>query len=233
MIDRPVFVNSIPKSGTYLLAAILQELGLEFTHWHVFETFYDDYTDVPLEIARAHPERCRIRQPVGRTISRLRPGQFAIGHLCYNERTRRALRNCYVIFLKRDLRQCLVSHMRWQAATGRDKGAWTRIDDPQQRLLAYLSKWGRSFIKRARVIAQWEGHADQVLTFDDLCDQLAIERLAVALDMGFKAAAIDCAVNTSSLTRLPYLAREEVWSDEAERRLSALMPSVEVLQTDS
>jgi len=226
MIDRPVFVNSIPKSGTYLLAAILEELGLEFTHWHVFETFYDDYTDVPLDVARAHPELFRIRQLVGRTISRLRPGQFAVGHLCYNERTLRALRDCYVIFLKRDLRECLVSHMRWQSATGRDRSAWTRIEDGKQRMLAYLSKWGRSFIKRAGAIAEWEGHADQVLTFDDLQDPLVIERLAAALDAGFHARAIGRALNAPTLTRVLSLKREEVWSDETEYRFNALLPSV-------
>jgi len=221
-MDRPVFVNSIPKSGTYLLAAILEELGLEFTHWHVFETFYDDYTDVPLEIARAHPERFRIRQPVGRTVSQLRPGQFAVGHLGYNERTCRALRDCHVIFLKRDLRECLVSHMRWQAATGRDRSAWTRIGDPQRRLLAYLSKWGRSFIKRADAIAEWEGHTDQVLTFDDLQVPPVIERLAAALDAVFDTGIIGRALNAPSMTRMPNIVREGVWREEAERTLVAL-----------
>ena len=226
-MNRPVFVNSIPKSGTYLLAAILEELGLDSTHWHVFETFYDDYTDVPLEIARVHPERFRIREPVERTANRLRPGQFAVGHLPYNDRTRQALRNCFVIFLKRDLRECLVSHMRWQAATGRDQSAWTRIEDPQQRVLAYLSKWGRSFIRRARSITEWAGCADRVLTFDDLHNRLAIEQLAASLDAVFDARAIRRALNAPSLTRLPFVTQEAVWSKEADRRLVAFMPSVD------
>lgn len=219
MIDRPVFVNSIPKSGTYLLAAILEKLGLEFTHWHVFETFYDDYTDVPLDMARAHPERFRIRQPVSRTVSRLRSGQFAVGHLCYNERTRRALRGCYVIFLKRDLRECLVSHMRWQATTGRDKGAWTRIEDPQRRFPAYLLKWGRSFVKRAREIAKWQEHADLVLSFNDLSDVLAARQLAVALDTRFESNVIARALSTPTLTRLPQ-------SEQIELTRPAFSPTV-------
>jgi len=225
VINRPVFVNSIPKSGTYLLATILEELGLEFTHWHVFETFYDDYTDAPLDVARAHPERFRIRQPVGRTISRLRPGQFAVGHLCYNERTCRALRDCYVIFLKRDLRECLVSHMRWQAATGRDRSAWTRIENPKQRMLAYLSKWGRSFIKRAGAIADWEPHSDHVLTFDELHHAAVIQRLAEALRVPYSVEAVTRARTTPSLTRIPKVGRDEPWGDEAERAFIALTRS--------
>jgi len=222
LIDQPVFVNSIPKSGTYLLAAILEELGLEFTHWHVFETFYDDYTDAPLNVARAHPERFRIRQPVSRTISRLRPCQFAVGHLCYNERTRRALRDCYVIFLKRDLRECLVSHMRWQSATGRDRSAWTRIDDPQQRMLAYLSKWGRSFVKRACAIGKWHGRSDYILSFDDLIDARQCQRFADAVGVDFEPNALSRARARRTLTKLVRSDAHASWCEAAEHMLDVM-----------
>ncbi len=224
-MERPVFVNSIPKSGTYLLAAILEELGLAFTQWHVFETFYDDYTGVPLELARAKPQHYRVRQGVDRTISRLCPGQFAVGHLQFNQRTRLALEGCRVIFLKRDLRECLVSHMRWQAATGRDRSAWTRVEDPRQRMLAYLSKWGRSFINRARSVAEWEAHAHHVFTFGELRRERAPNRVAAAMDLDASPGRAPQDTQ-DTLTRMPPVDWSCFWSDDAETKFRQLQGHV-------
>ncbi|MEO1279391.1 MAG: hypothetical protein AAFV77_10595, partial [Planctomycetota bacterium] len=43
-MDRPVFVTTIPKAGTYFMAAILRELGLRDLRRHVYPDAYLDYS---------------------------------------------------------------------------------------------------------------------------------------------------------------------------------------------
>lgn len=218
---KPIFVNSIPKSGTYLLAAILEEMGFSFTQWHVFGDFCDDYSRLPMSEARSHPERCRIRRPIERTIASLLPGQVAVGHVPFTERTRSALQGCFVILLGRDLRECLVSHMNWQLRTGRDQRGWTRVAGKQERFLEYLRIVGRGFVAQAQKIAAWHATADCVLMKDDLVKSATISQLANRLHCVPDPCAVSRALNRVTLTRVSPAPWREYWSEDAERWFAA------------
>ena len=91
---KKVFVNSLPKAGTNLLAKCLERVGYEQAGgfassnvlartikarvrrrlWRAAEPGYIVGIDTPVEVARV---------PVDRRLRRIRGGQFAIGHIGY------------------------------------------------------------------------------------------------------------------------------------------------------
>jgi hypothetical protein len=137
-----VLVVSIPKSGTYLMAELLKALGYASTGMHLAETAYSDYKGVDLEEARTHPGRFARTEPLSQSLSRIKAGEFAVGHLpCKNEivDATSAFKRFY---LTRDLRTALISYMRFMRTTGR-MGAkemrWHSMADPQERLIHFLA----------------------------------------------------------------------------------------------
>lgn len=153
-----VFVNSIPKAGTYLVSEILRRAGLHQTLWHVAETAYDDYTRVGRADGRRTPERARTQQPMAETLARIETGQFAVGHLSHKIASVGALKGFQIIFLSRDLRECLVSYVRFMMETGRAavRGCvWAGIADPTERLMAYFRVDGPVMVQLFRDMAAW------------------------------------------------------------------------------
>ncbi len=86
-MDKPVFVASIPKAGTYLMAAILGEMGLRDLQRHVYpdayhdcaQTFYKDGNKgLPTEVRRPIEKFAEDAGPGGlRSARALRPTRAA------------------------------------------------------------------------------------------------------------------------------------------------------------
>ncbi len=136
-----LFINSVPKSGTYLLSEILKRAGLHQTYWHVAEEGYDDYNRLSFAEGRRTPEMGRTLQPIAQTLANVGDGAFAVGHLRCKPATIAALTPFQVVFLSRDLRECLVSFVRFMMATGRAavrQRPWADEPTAQLRMLRYL-----------------------------------------------------------------------------------------------
>ena len=50
-------IASIPKSGTYFVAVILERLGLVNTHWHLTYDEWQDYKGADLVEMRRYPQK--------------------------------------------------------------------------------------------------------------------------------------------------------------------------------
>lgn len=77
----PVFVNSIPKSGTYFMEAALKDIGLRPTRIHVSGTdIIDDYRGIPDEEVHRKPCDVRLSCPI-ELVTALLQGEVILGHV--------------------------------------------------------------------------------------------------------------------------------------------------------
>ncbi|MEQ9096538.1 MAG: hypothetical protein RIE32_09770 [Phycisphaerales bacterium] len=214
-MDRPLFITTIPKAGTYFMAALLRELGLRDLRRHVYPDCYHDYGQAFYKDGgRGIPKE--IKRPIEAFAEDAGPGGFAVGHLHCGDRERAALSGCRVVYLVRELRSAIVSSMRFEAYTGRDTRAWTRVEDPRERLLGYLEHHD-IVLYRARHTADWRWHANLTLDFAELRRPAVVERLIgwLGAPRGDAAAAIEAARGQDTLTRVPPDERG-YWSGPAE-----------------
>ena len=113
------FVISIPKSGTYLVAELLTRLGMESVKLHLSLDYVTDYRFASLKDGRERPELFDVRMKFADALQFIDNGQFAVGHIECSELTVQLLRNFRKIFVFRNLRDALVSYMRFLLDTGR------------------------------------------------------------------------------------------------------------------
>ncbi len=154
----PVAVCSIRKAGTYLLAGVLERLGLVNTDVHAWTDGFSDYRNCTLEEKQRESERLVRHLPLQTTAQLVGPGQFIVGHLPCDDSVRRSLNGFRTFFITRDLRDALVSHMRFFAQHGRGgprTPEWKDIADPHARMAAYLAIHGEEFLQVAARMAPW------------------------------------------------------------------------------
>jgi sulfotransferase family protein len=137
-----VLVVSIPKAGTYLMAEVLKALGYGWTGMHLAEAAYSDYKGADLDDARENPGRFARSEPLRQSLSRIRAGEFAVGHLPCKAEVIVFTASFRRLYLTRDLRSALISYMRFLQVTGRmgaKESSWYSISDPKERLLNFLT----------------------------------------------------------------------------------------------
>lgn len=188
-IDAPPprgFVLSVPKAGTYLVSEILKTGGLTQTFLHVAEHGYEDYTKAPLTEGRRRPETVHGERPMADTLAQVTPGGFAVGHLSHSPEAVALLDGFRVVFMKRDLRACLVSRMRFQRDSGRAAQRnlpWLVGTTPAETFHAFLRHEGAAIVAHYRALVPWLGEpALLTLSFEELMGPpgpaaAAVERL--------------------------------------------------------
>ena len=84
-LNRTV-VLTIPKSGTYLIGAYLKKIGLIDTGVHLDDVGFTDYRNRSIqEMVESYRDFRRI-YPLDRAAKLLRNGQYAVGHIGFNEK---------------------------------------------------------------------------------------------------------------------------------------------------
>lgn len=157
---------TIPKAGTYFVYEILKGLGLAESYTHVR---YDDkfiglyhFRFVPKEIHRTSPEIVFYKMTFQDVLDRINPGEFAVGHLPPTPEVKGPLSDSFkIIFLVRDLKHCLVSHMRFMIQSTRIKESehpWIRISDPKAKFINYLLNYAEPCgpLTQMKQVACWE-----------------------------------------------------------------------------
>jgi hypothetical protein len=99
--------------------------------------------------------------PFERTLPLIRPGLHAVSHLECTPRTRALLADFKVVFVYRDLRDALVSWLRFHQDTGREaqwNWIWARHADPRERLVVFLREAGAMFFSMCRALAAFLDH---------------------------------------------------------------------------
>ena len=215
----------------------MQQLGSEKTHFHISRHEYSDYSMGDVEEQRQHPEQFRVIAPFETILDSVGPGQHAVSHLpCYDDVVEACReREMKVFFLCRDLRDCLVSYMRFLADTGRDnshESQWIKEQGPR-RLLCFLESYGW-FIKSAEPLIPWrESSLSVTLRYEDIIGDFGLEAQRQALDclcrqlgVSFPAQPyklLQSLLNSPTLTWSGHRTnRSFYWSDEAEEQFVRL-----------
>lgn len=193
---HPVIIVSIPKAGTYLVAEILKSLGLEDAGIHVNPDSLSDYRFATIKEAREDYLKYTVRLPLEKSVRLVLSGQFIVGHLPYEAYIVGMLKDFKVIFVKRDLRDALISQMRFFSLPGRGQHtnhAWKNLEDGPEKLLAFMDLYGAEFIRIYDGMANWLEDAGACkVSFEDIysdhgldiaCE--TIERLTKYLDLNY------------------------------------------------
>ncbi len=155
-----IVVCSIPKAGTYLVAELLTRLGCVSTKLHLSSLVLSDYRSATVREMREEFARFTVQLDVPDVLRLMLPGQFAVGHLhCTNE-IRASLQAGKNLFLYRNLRDALVSFIRFVADTGRGGEAaesWRHKPDGAEKMLLAVDQLGQTFFDTAVPMLDWVG----------------------------------------------------------------------------
>lgn len=232
-----VIVCSIPKAGTYMVDRLLELLGCVPSRLHLSRTILTDYRFATVREARENYERLLADVALESAVELHLPGQFSVGHIPCTEDTRQVLANVKKLFVYRNLRDGLVSFLRFLASTGREgqaTRAWKDLPAGPDQMLRFLDASGQNYFNMALPMIDWldEPSAFQIdfetLYGDEGKDeqQSLIERLHGFLDLPGEAPDIDTL--RPSLIGSPTMtwsggrvSRETYWNDEVEQRFIA------------
>lgn len=229
--DNPVIVVSVPKSGTYLIGELLKNLDCRWTGMHLIKEGYTDYSGADLLEARRNPGRVSRNESLSKSLNRIQPGEFAVGHLPFTEDVVQATAGFKRLYLTRDLRFALISYMRFMHTTGRlaaEQWPWYSIPDLRKRLVVFLATTAPFLLKQFYQCmvgwSQFEGITQ--VRFEDLTADAenAIRVVdSVATFLGVRkydaqsilqsSLAAETITKSGELTQL-----DKYWSLEAEKR---------------
>jgi hypothetical protein len=133
-----ILVISQPKSGTYLCANILQNLGLDFTWMHIGAKSYDKYDPNNLKQGRKYPQRFRYKSTMKESAALVADNQFAVGHIDYSEKAEEIFKDFKKIILYRDPREAGESWNRWKKESGRSMT--TKKSIPNAKIIEWQNK---------------------------------------------------------------------------------------------
>ncbi len=171
--DKKVVVNTIPKSGTYLMALLLERLGVIDTKIHLFDTHFHDFRNRSLKEIVSMPSEFNVFVPIDQSSRLIHEGQFAVAHIGYLKENASVLSDFVQLHCVRNLRDVLVSHMRFtldsRLKTG-PSGDWWRGREGYQLLTAYLGGPAKDYIvTRILPMAAWFQKRDVLtLRFEEL-----------------------------------------------------------------
>lgn len=78
--EKCLYIYTMPKAGTYLLASLCEELGMVNSGRHISFTSYLDTLAFPAKVNRHYPSKTRIQQQFIKTFKQSM-GQTTFGHL--------------------------------------------------------------------------------------------------------------------------------------------------------
>jgi hypothetical protein len=244
-MEQRVMLVSIPKAGTYLASQVLSRMGFSDTHLHLRNDdeaigVYD-FRHVPEKMSMREQERHFQAMPLGDALARIQGGEFARGHLPPIPEVKQHLCNdIKIVFLVRDLRDCLISHMRYMISVGvitAQTHPWCTITDDRERFRQYLLNYADAVgpLVHMKLIACWEydihnpypGMRIFKLRFEDLVSanrtatDAIIKSLATFLEISAPEdinAMLKSVLGTETLTRSDQMTvRQRYWSPFAEQ----------------
>lgn len=221
-----IFINSIPKSGTYRVASMLEQCGQHITGLHISETQVWDYAAVDTATARKNPDLALLqeRSPAWALQETAKTdAQVLVGHFGFSIGNSRLLEPYTSIFLIRDLREVIVSWCRWQAFSGQSPSL-AAIEDPA---LMVATLMHNSSIHVARIILSllpWFFYlpAAQIFRNETLSEPGQVRRLlqvcGLPADTDRVAAVLQQVSQKDTLTRVPGQTElAACWSETSER----------------
>ncbi|OYQ37150.1 hypothetical protein CHU95_02040 [Niveispirillum lacus] len=228
-----ILINSIPKSGTYLLGKLLESLGFQGGEFHFRNSHYWDWTiDRTLEEHIENQKKFRVDASFGEAIERVGPGYF-YAHLYFDEATDLILKKQDVrthFFLVRELREALVSMYRFQF---HQRGKEEPEENRQALFAAWITKHAASHLHGMGMQIPWVSRSSLTIPYADLigdrgpqaqADLLACIAGVLDLDPDHVQAVFHrSAIGLKTRTYIGRPSRiDDYWSDAAETVFLAL-----------
>ena len=230
--DRPIIVVSLPKAGTYLVAELLKALGCRWTGMHLADHGYSDYRGADVLEARHHPDRFARRAELIQALMRIRPGEFAVGHLPCRPDVLQATVHFKRLYVTRDLRCALISYMRFMQTTGRygaEQLAWYSVEDPRRRIVVFLSTTAPHLLNNLYKDMEGWSHVEGIthVRFEDLVSpgwpsRRAVDSVAASLGAeNYDARRIlQAALAAETITKSGSVTQVgDYWSPQAEKAI--------------
>lgn len=229
-----IIVCSIPKAGTYLVHRLLELLGCVPSRLHLSSTLLTDYRFATVREARENYEKLMVDVPLHRAVDLVLPGQFSVGHLECSDYVREALSDVKKMFVFRDLRDGVVSFLRFLASTGREGEVtcdWKDLPAGPEQMLRFLDAAGQDYFNQTLPMIDWLDQPDvffvsfETLYGDAGADEQRslIERLHGFLELPGDTLDVDALCG--SLIGAPTMtwsggrvSRDAYWNDEVEGR---------------
>lgn len=148
--DHILLVNSIPKSGTYLVKRLLGALGVQDSGYHLRNGYYWDFKNKHIEQIVYNSDQYLIKKPISESLGLVSCGEMCVAHLEYYKDTKQVLDDFGVkqVFLIRNLRDSLVSAMRFVSSKDRkNRPSWSEEQDDKKRFLYYMSSFGGQYLR--------------------------------------------------------------------------------------
>jgi hypothetical protein len=236
-----IYVYTIPKAGTYLLAELIARLGFVNTGFHVNRDRFLNTRKLDPETNAQFPSRAMEKQPFIRTLNGMKPGELAFGHfpvplmgwlfpefvfVCAYRHPRQTLVSEFIDFRFRR------KDVRWiaPAAIPDDRAAFCEYlrRHGEGHLTVFSQMIGLTLLLREPLCGRFQdGEKFHMLSFERLvADSAEAERLAAFLrvdpagarDAHAQALAAETKTKATGLD----IDRAALWNDEAEMLYAGL-----------
>lgn len=156
-----IFVITLPKAGTYLIAEILKKMGFEQSA-HISTHDIIDLKITDLDTLRANPDVYVKPTTFTRALEVVKPNHFAVGHIPCQEPIKEALLGWKKIFAYRNMRDIVISAVRYYS-----KIKHPRYDDlekafyfkslpmGEEKIALWMQLWGEEHVLLAKEMAPW------------------------------------------------------------------------------
>jgi hypothetical protein len=155
-----ILIDTIPKAGTYLIALLLSKLGLENSGLHFRNDRYWNFKDKPIGEIVADPDQYMRRATLEHALGLVDSDAFAVAHLHCDDTARASLKvTCAThVFIVRNLRECLISHMRFVSDPRRrcPPPKWLLEQSSEKdRMLGYMATSAGNYLKDIERQMSW------------------------------------------------------------------------------
>ncbi len=162
--DKPAFVLSIQKAGTYLMAGMLSSLGWQDCEIHMGPHELTDYRGVGIEDRLSTGRQRSFPLAFAGAVLMMKSGQFSVGHIPFTQHHRNLLRAVRTVLLVRRWRDCLASYMDFERKRlaadplrlPPERTEWTRRPTLQEQFVGYLEALGGPPTKNALTMVPWQ-----------------------------------------------------------------------------
>jgi Sulfotransferase domain len=229
----PVITVSVPKSGTYLFAEVLSAVGVQRLDIHIDVLGFMDLRYCTTEFAIGHDTEAFVKVPYERVLPLIHPGQFVVSHFHCTPEIVARLKRFRLIFTCRDLRDVLVSIMRYVAKQrtvgGKEDQGWEQLPNSPAKLEQFIDRYGEHYMGYINKMRDWAVQPGVLgITFEEIqgdfgagrqlqcvrrmVDLLGIERSDAELEQ-----ALHKSLGKETLTYSGKRStREDLWSDKVE-----------------
>lgn len=177
----PVILVSVPKSGTYLFAEVLSALGVQRLDIHIDLLGFMDLRYCSSEFAVGHDVEAFVKAPYDRVLPLVHPGQFLVSHFHCTPEVLARLKRFKIIFTCRDMRDVLVSIMRYVAKQrkvgGKELDGWEQLPDCPAKVEQFIDRLGEHYLGYIKKMRDWAVQPGVLnITFEEIQGDYGADR---------------------------------------------------------